>query len=256
MALSCGAACCKWILFAFNFVFWVVGAVVLAVGIWAKVDPNMSHYVNVAGFGALISAAAVVLICVGAFIFITGFFGCCGAMKENGCMLLTYASILCFILVLQLVGGIIAIAFRGRLDESLKKNMENSLINQYSVDKAVTEAWDAMQQTMKCCGANKGVADWQDSKWKESHKNQTVPNSCCASQTPEGLKNCQMDAGKANVTSVSVYTTPCHDQLLNNLKSKATILIGVALGLVFVQVMVIVVACMLRRSINSQYQEV
>ena len=37
--------------------------------------------------GELIEYASYVLIAVGGFVLIVGFFGCCGAIKENKCML-------------------------------------------------------------------------------------------------------------------------------------------------------------------------
>ena len=39
--------------------------------------------------GSSFSAAAILLIVVGSIIFIIGFFGCCGAYKENYCMTMT-----------------------------------------------------------------------------------------------------------------------------------------------------------------------
>lgn len=72
----------------------LAGAVILGVGIWVKVDnssllgilekvdgapPQLSQLANV----------AYVLIGIGAFLLVIGFLGCCGAIKESRCMLLT-----------------------------------------------------------------------------------------------------------------------------------------------------------------------
>ena len=54
-------------------------------------DKDIEHYLKVFkafdGSGPLMEYAAYVLIGVGAFVLIVGFFGCCGAIKESRCML-------------------------------------------------------------------------------------------------------------------------------------------------------------------------
>jgi CD63 antigen len=40
-------------------------------------------------FGGTVNIPAIVVISVGGIIFVIGFFGCCGAYKENHCMMST-----------------------------------------------------------------------------------------------------------------------------------------------------------------------
>lgn len=85
-------------MFAFNFLFWLLGCVILGIGIWIKVDPTTIsdlakedaqlqkffdelHTANYESFGAY------VLIAVGSIIMVIGFLGCCGAIRESQCML-------------------------------------------------------------------------------------------------------------------------------------------------------------------------
>ncbi|KAK9953917.1 hypothetical protein ABG768_016034, partial [Culter alburnus] len=35
-----GMKCVKYLLFVFNFIFWLMGSLVLAVGLWLRLDPN------------------------------------------------------------------------------------------------------------------------------------------------------------------------------------------------------------------------
>ena len=70
----------------------VAGAAILGVGIWLKVDPRITQLLQVANTANstnLISAAAIVLIVVGALMFLIGGLGCCGAMQESIWMLTT-----------------------------------------------------------------------------------------------------------------------------------------------------------------------
>ncbi len=62
----------------------------LAVGIWLIVDDSLLQYfkiINVDDNDKWFEYAAYVFIGVGAFTFITGFAGCCGAIKESPCLL-------------------------------------------------------------------------------------------------------------------------------------------------------------------------
>jgi uncharacterized membrane protein len=62
----------------------------LAIGIWLLVDKSILQYfqiIYVDGNDQWFKYAAYVLIAVGAFTFITGFAGCCGAIKESPCLL-------------------------------------------------------------------------------------------------------------------------------------------------------------------------
>jgi CD63 antigen len=62
----------------------------------------------------------VLLIVVGCIIFFVTFFGCCGAIKENHCMTITFSVLLAFIFLLELGAGIAAYMLRS--DVSLNYN--------------------------------------------------------------------------------------------------------------------------------------
>jgi Tetraspanin family len=61
----------------------LVGLGLIIVG--CLIETQYSDYL--AFFDGKVNAAAVVIITVGSILFIVGFFGCCGAYKENRCML-------------------------------------------------------------------------------------------------------------------------------------------------------------------------
>ena len=68
----------------------ICGAIVLGVGIWFLVDENALKFIHVATVDMnsdLMRGASITMIVVSALAFIVGFFGCCGACKENTCML-------------------------------------------------------------------------------------------------------------------------------------------------------------------------
>ena len=57
------------------------------VAVGAYVQYQMTDYLNF--FDTNVNGPAIVLIVVGLIIFVIAFFGCCGAIKENYCMVLT-----------------------------------------------------------------------------------------------------------------------------------------------------------------------
>jgi Tetraspanin family len=65
------------------------GCALLVIGITLKVHPTVLNYQNFIEIGGsetsdpLILHAAIIFIVVGAVAFVVGFFGCCGALKEQ-----------------------------------------------------------------------------------------------------------------------------------------------------------------------------
>ncbi|EDM12182.1 rCG47614, isoform CRA_e [Rattus norvegicus] len=72
--------CIKYLLFVFNFVFWLAGGVILGVALWLRHDPQttslLTFYVGI-----------YILIAVGAVMMFVGFLGCYGAIQESQCLL-------------------------------------------------------------------------------------------------------------------------------------------------------------------------
>lgn len=70
-----------------NILFFLAGAAVLGVGIWIRVDKSLENFrgpdTGLEDFRNALNTSAYVLIAFGAFTFLVGFCGCCGAMKNN-----------------------------------------------------------------------------------------------------------------------------------------------------------------------------
>uniref|UniRef100_A0A8K9X7W7 Tetraspanin-8-like n=1 Tax=Oncorhynchus mykiss TaxID=8022 RepID=A0A8K9X7W7_ONCMY len=84
-----------------HFVFQIGGCVILGVSIYFKVSKN----------GNVIMDEALpfvdLLIAVGVIIMVLGFLGCCGAIKENRCMLILFFIGLLHIFILLFIAGIL-----------------------------------------------------------------------------------------------------------------------------------------------------
>ncbi|XP_041334305.1 CD63 antigen, partial [Pyrgilauda ruficollis] len=82
MAIEGGMKCVKFLVFFFNFIFWVCGVALIAIGIYVLLGLGRAP-VGGAGW----TPAAVLVL--GVVIFFTSFFGCCGAWRESYCMVTT-----------------------------------------------------------------------------------------------------------------------------------------------------------------------
>lgn len=62
------------------------GACLLGVGIWVIVDPT--GFREIVAANPLLFTGAYIMLAMGAMLFLLGFLGCCGAIRENKCLLL------------------------------------------------------------------------------------------------------------------------------------------------------------------------
>ncbi|XP_063501274.1 CD81 antigen isoform X1 [Symphalangus syndactylus] len=83
--------CIKYLLFVFNFVFWLAGGVILGVALWLRHDPQTTNllYLELGDKPApnTFYVGIYILIAVGAVMMFVGFLGCYGAIQESQCLL-------------------------------------------------------------------------------------------------------------------------------------------------------------------------
>ncbi|XP_061526046.1 tetraspanin-2-like isoform X1 [Phycodurus eques] len=82
-----GMKCVKYLLFLFNFIFWLMGSFVLAVGLWLRFDPETVSLLNGDKAPDTYFIGVYILIGAGSLVMLVGFFGCCGAVRESQCLL-------------------------------------------------------------------------------------------------------------------------------------------------------------------------
>lgn len=233
-----GMKCVKYLLFAFNLIFFLAGLGLIIAG--ALVQTKFNAYFDF--FGGQFSAAAILLIVVGAVIFIIGFFGCCGAYKENYCMVMTFAILLGLIFILEIAAGITAYVLRDKVNSVVKDNLDKAQRNYDNNHKGVMDTWDQAQKEFQCCG----VGNWTDWSGKGSVGVGQVPPSCCLEGT-----DCTTNPNRNNV-----YIDGCMVKFTTWIEDNIFIIGGVGIGLAFVQVMGIVLAVCLGRSIKKEYEVV
>ncbi|TWW67739.1 CD151 antigen GP27 [Takifugu flavidus] len=77
---TCGTICLKYLLFAFNFMFWLAGGVVMAVGVWTLIEKT--DYISLLP-SMTYAASAYILVLAGVIVMVTGVLGCCATFKEH-----------------------------------------------------------------------------------------------------------------------------------------------------------------------------
>lgn len=102
----------KYLMFAFNLLFWLGGCGVLGVGIWlAATQGNFATLSS--SFPSL--SAANLLIVTGTFVMAIGFVGCIGALKENKCLLLTFFVLLLLVFLLEATIAVLFFAYSDKV---------------------------------------------------------------------------------------------------------------------------------------------
>ncbi|XP_015177858.1 PREDICTED: CD63 antigen isoform X1 [Polistes dominula] len=226
---SCGMSLIKYILFVFNLIFAISGIGIIVAGALVLGDVGeFSHFVE-----GRIMAPPIVLIIAGCIVFIIAFLGCYGAIKEHYNMLIAFAAALLIIFVIELAVGIAAAVFKNDFSMAMKDTLKESMKNYTDEDKF---AWDNVQNKLMCCGVD-GPNDWSSTNAYIG----TLPPSCCMKmQNP------------CAIGSPDVNKDGCFEKLKMRVQKGATILIGVGIGIAFVEVAGIILACCLAMAIKRE----
>ncbi|XP_012229464.1 CD63 antigen [Linepithema humile] len=240
--LDIGLRCIKYLLFAVNSLFVLTGVMIISVGttIYAIYE-NFSHFLDPSYF-----SPATLLIVVGIFIFIIAFMGCCGAIRESTCMVLVFAVLLSFVLILELAAAVAAYALQDGIKDLLAEKI-NLTMHQYGTNQEATFAIDFMQSRLRCCGYN-SYTDWYDIPFNDTDSwKQDVPDSCCLSysyylESERRLCEDRYGDGCINRLSIIIY--------------RSALYIGTgAVAIALIQLSGIMFACMLGRAIRRQKTE-
>ncbi|KAK3519374.1 hypothetical protein QTP70_026865 [Hemibagrus guttatus] len=228
-----GMKCVKFLLFFFNFIFWLCGLALIIVGILAQ--NNISMVKQVAS-----NTTPIVIIVLGAVIFFIAFFGCCGAWKENYCMVTTFVVLLSLIIIIEIGIAIAAYVLRTKLTDVVEDSLKETFKNYTNPE--IRKEVDNMQTELKCCGVVNS-SDWVNFK---ADKN-SVPDSCCKNVTT----NCGNGAMK---NSSIIYIEGCGPALEKFLKQNILWIGVAALVIAFIEILGVVFACTLMSGIRKGYE--
>jgi len=248
--MGCGKDCAKVLLIIFNVFFWLTGIVLLGFGIYLAVDKSLEFLQGfVSPYDPLLQRAGYVLCGVGSFILVIGFCGCCGAWKENVCLLSIYAICVTLIMCAELAAGIYVGVRKDSVMDQVSKFANETLRQNYGNGTSTREnakrAVDGFQRLFNCCGVN-SPNDWNDIiNWQTNLPfGPTRPASCCLIKEADDNQG-QYDACK--ITN-DYATSGCLTKITSLLETYFPAVIAVACAIGVLEIFGIVFAIILCRS--------
>jgi len=262
----CGVACARTLLIFFNLIFWLAGGGLLGIGIWMKIDDTIINYlkvVNIEASDSLIEHASTIFIVVGAFIFVVGFLGCCGALKKHPGMLFLYALLVFVAMAAEIAAAVLALIYRQKIENHLEESMMRQVsMKYYHPDQNdTTDAWNFLQTELSCCGVN-GYKDYVNSFWWNYTRSQSdvpfVPDTCCVlkekdvtNPEPMDRRKCWEAAQKEEADDEYINTEGCKKAVDSWFKQHSLILMAVGFGVGAIQIIGFVAACCLRSALRK-----
>ncbi|KAG9272993.1 CD9 molecule a isoform X1 [Astyanax mexicanus] len=159
-ALTGGEMCVKYLMFAFNFIFWLAGTGVLAVGLWLRFDPKTKNLFEGESSPYVFYTGVYILIAAGALMMVVGFFGCCGAIQESPCMLGLFFFFLLLIFAVEVAAGIWGFSNQSKVVDDITQFYMQTYSN-YKDNKqdALKETLRLIQHRLNCCGPSNTAED-------------------------------------------------------------------------------------------------
>ncbi|XP_044234321.1 CD81 antigen isoform X1 [Ursus arctos] len=152
--------CIKYLLFVFNFVFWLAGGVILGVALWLRHDPQTTNllYLELGDRPApnTFYVGIYILIAVGAVMMFVGFLGCYGAIQESQCLLGTFFTCLVILFACEVAAGIWGFVNKDQIAKDVKQFYDQAL-QQAVVDDDANNAKAVVKtfhETLNCCGSS------------------------------------------------------------------------------------------------------
>ncbi|XP_006824048.1 tetraspanin-5-like [Saccoglossus kowalevskii] len=252
-----GVFCLKYTFFVFNVIFWIIGTVIIGVGVWAYTLSNEGGL----NFAQLRDAEAdaiivflfanypLLVIVIGVVIFVLALSGCVGALRENICLLKFFTIVLCLIFVVQMAMGLFLFITLQYNTEKFYTKVDDiiiSAIQKYREDINLQELIDELQQQLKCCGAT-SFDDWENNIYfncsmesKGSREACGVPFSCCRLDPEETVINvqCGYDIRKEGMNverGETIYVVGCVTAFRQFISDNYYIIGGVPIGLALLE---------------------
>ncbi|XP_054167406.1 tetraspanin-33-like [Oppia nitens] len=254
--------CLKYSLFFFNLLFWLIGGVLIGLGLWSFLEEYNHTFIKVQNILDIILHISVALMTVGTIIFSMSFAGCLGALRENLFLLKLYSLMLLLLFVGEVVLSTVAFVFPNSFSFYIKESLSKDPIIKYRDDTNLQNLIDVIQTEFKCCGiSDKGYKDWNRNIYFECNQTNpspercAVPFSCCRNPRnfDSGLINIMCGYNVQNISSVVevnkyIFTRGCVEAITEIIERNMNLVAAVCLGSALIQLL----AMFLARSLQGQ----
>ncbi|XP_045888318.1 tetraspanin-15 [Micropterus dolomieu] len=240
---QCSYIFLKFILFAYAIVWWLIGGFMLVIGIYAEVERQ--RYKTLDG---MFLAPAVILIVLGIIMFIVSFIGVLAALRDNLTLLKVFMYTLSVCLIMQLLGGVLALVFHNKTFVLLNKNIRRGIVNYYD-DLDFKNIMDFVQKKFQCCGGQE-FKDWGVNMYHNCSAPGPlacgVPYTCCITTKPNEVANTMcgykvLEKERLDLIEI-IHIRGCTDAFFIWLKDNNKIMAGLLLGILVPQFFGVVVS--------------
>uniref|UniRef100_A0A671KJU0 Tetraspanin n=1 Tax=Sinocyclocheilus anshuiensis TaxID=1608454 RepID=A0A671KJU0_9TELE len=153
--------CIKYMLFFFNFIFWLAGCVILGVSLWLRHDNKTSSLLELkyedTEAPSTFYISIYILIAVGAVMMFVGFLGCYGAIQESQCLLGTFFACLVILFACEVAAGIWGFMHKDKISKELITFYDSVydrgiLLTDNEQRQAAAAVLKIFHETLNCCG--------------------------------------------------------------------------------------------------------
>ncbi|KAL4704194.1 hypothetical protein ACJJTC_002217 [Scirpophaga incertulas] len=162
--MGCGEFIVKYILFFANLFFALAGLVLLGLGVAAQLQIKSLGDMLAAVADGQLQIAPITAMAVGSVVFLIAFFGCCGAIRESHCMLVTFAIFMLVLMVIKIALATVIFVGMERVLAEIPKWLGDAFASDVN-------GFHEIEKTFKCCGPNGAL----------SYGRIALPETCCAS---------------------------------------------------------------------------
>jgi len=262
----------KYTMFLFNFLFWLMGILLIGIGVYAVFDKWRSgEGFRLENVYDVIFNLAFLLIIIGFIVAVVSFAGCIGALRENMCLLKFYSFCLLMFFLVEMALAALGFIFPHKVTGFLEGTLSDELIRNYRDDLDFQNLIDLVQKDFGCCGiSSEGYKDWSKNPYFNCTEKKSdnpsvercgVPFSCCLKdaqrlQKDEDLVNFMCGFGVQSLPKTKIitkiHTLGCIPMIRQYFEQNLYTVGGVALGVALAQLLVIWLSRTLEGQIENQ----
>ncbi|XP_026863283.1 tetraspanin-18a isoform X2 [Electrophorus electricus] len=234
-------SCVKYLMFIFNFFIFLGGTFLLGVAIWVLVDPT--GFREIVAANPLLFTGVYVILAMGSMLFLLGFLGCCGAIRENKCLLLFFFLLILIIFLAELAAAILAFIFREHLTRDyFTKELKTYYYGSNNTD-VFTATWNTIMTTFECCGVNSAEDFDEHSLFRRLNPGRVVPEVCCQrSDLGMNKEDC--------IGGISIHNKGCYSAVVDYFETYIYMAGALAIVVLTIELFAMVFAMCLFRGIQ------
>ena len=237
-----GQGCIKVLMCVFNLLFLGVGIALAACGGFLYVNYNEFFSYADNGFANI----SIFSIIVGSGVALISFAGLFGAFCKSRFLLMIYSTLLTIILFGLVAVSVLGFMYHKNAETVVTKSLRRA-VDSYDVIPVSKVTLDWAQNNLECCGIN-GPSDYAAnktisicSKSNVVAGNVTISQGTNVTASVTAVPSCYDD----NSCSGKLYTIGCQEKFMDYVKSNLLLVGGGVAGIVALQVVCIVFACIL-----------